>query len=332
VITFLHPGLLLFLLLVPALALWKGRQGRAAALVFSHVGVARTAARLRRTRPGWWRTALRLLVVALLVVAMARPRLTQAGTEIEASGVDIILAVDVSTSMEALDFEIGGQATSRLDVVKRVVAKFTDERPNDRIGLVAFAGRPYLVSPLTLDHDWLRKRLESLHTGMIEDGTAIGSALASSVNRLRERDAKSRIVILLTDGMNNAGKVAPLTAAEAAATLGIKVYTIGAGTRGEAPVPVTDAFGRRTTMMAKVDIDEKTLAEMARMTGGKYFRATDTESLARIYAEINRMEKTTRTIRLYAHHQELVLWILLPVLGLFLLEQVLAFVRRPRLP
>lgn len=331
-IEFLYPALLGLLGLVPLLAFWKGRKGRAAALRFSSVSVARRVAGPRRTRAGRWQAALRLLVLALLIVTVARPRLTHASTEVEASGVDILLAVDVSSSMEAMDFEIGGQPTDRLDVVKRVVATFIEERPNDRIGLVAFAGRPYLVSPLTLDHEWLRQRLASLRIGMVEDGTAIGSAIASSVNRLREQEAKSKLVILLTDGMNNAGKVAPLTAAEAAETLGIKVYTIGAGTRGEAPVPVEDAFGRRRVVMARVDIDEETLAEVARMTGGEYYRATDTDSLARIYDEINRLETTTRTIRKFSHHEELYLWMLLPALFLFLLEQVLGFTRLRRLP
>ncbi|PID41304.1 MAG: hypothetical protein CR981_03765, partial [Proteobacteria bacterium] len=168
-----------------------------------------------------------------------------------------------------------------------------------------FAGRPYLISPLTLDHNWLRKRLESLSIGMIEDGTAIGSAIGTGTKRLNDQKSKSRIMILLTDGMNNAGKVPPLTAAEAARALGIKIYTIGAGTRGHAPTPVIDAFGRKRLVNMKVDIDENTLTRVAEMTGATYFRATDTASLEKIYDEINKMETTTRSIKQFEHYREL---------------------------
>jgi Ca-activated chloride channel family protein len=231
--------------------------------------------------------------------------------------------------MEARDFTLKGRPANRLDVVKSVVAKFIKERPNDRIGLLAFAGRPYLVCPLTLDHDWLQQRLESLKTGMVEDGTAIGSAIASGVNRLRDRDSKSRIQILLTDGMNNAGKISPLTAAEAAETLGIKVYTIGAGTRGEAPMPVQDQFGRKRLMRVKVDIDEDTLRKVAEITGASYFRATDTKSLEKIYEAINAMEATTRKIKHFSRYRELFSWLVLTALMLLALE---LFVSRRRLP
>jgi Ca-activated chloride channel family protein len=270
--------------------------------------------------------------VTLAILGLARPALSRTSTEVEASGIDILLAVDVSTSMEARDCRVAGRPVDRLTVVKQVVTRFIEDRPNDRIGLVAFAGRPYLVSPLTLDHEWLLQRLEGLETGMVEDGTAIGSALASGLNRLRDEDAVSKTVILLTDGMNNAGSVSPLTAAEAAETLGIKVYTIGAGTRGEAPIPVRDAFGRERMAMARVDIDEETLAKVAEQTGGRYFRATDTDSLQRIYEEIGRLEKTTRTLKQFHHHDELILWALLPALGLLVLEQILRATWLRRVP
>ena len=237
---FLHPEILWLLTLLPLLALIKGRRGPAPALIFSTTAIAATLAQGRRTSPGNIMTAIRLLAIGLLIVALARPQLGNTTTEIKASGIDILLAVDLSGSMQAMDFTLHGQPADRLDVVKSVVDQFIDARPNDRIGLVAFASKPYMVSPLTLDHDWLRKRLESLSIGMVEDGTAIGSAIGAGINRLREKDAKSRIMILLTDGMNNAGKVPPLVAAEAAETLKIKVYTIGAGTRGEALMPATD--------------------------------------------------------------------------------------------
>lgn len=304
-IRFLYPHLLWLLLLLPLLAVLRGRMGRAPALTFSSTTMLASLARGKKTRPMALLPMLRLAVLALLVLAAARPQLGNTTTEIQASGIDILLAVDVSGSMEAMDFTLGGTNVNRLEVVKKVVDEFIEQRPNDRMGLVAFGGRPYLVCPLTLDHDWLRKRLESLSIGMVEDGTAIGSAIGSGINRLRDQDSKSRIVILLTDGMNNAGRIPPLVAAEAAETMGIKVYTIGAGTRGEAPMPVTDPFGRRQIRMARVDIDEKTLAAVAEKTGAQYFRATDTKSLARIYDEINRMETTTRTIKKFEHYREL---------------------------
>jgi Ca-activated chloride channel family protein len=314
---FVHPEFLWLLALLPLLALIRGRRGPAPALLFSTTAIAAALAQGRRTSPGHILTAVRLLAIGLLILAVARPQLGNSITEINASGIDILLAVDVSGSMQALDFTLHGNPADRLDVVKSVVAQFIDDRPNDRIGLVAFAGKPYMVSPLTLDHDWLRKRLEALSIGMVEDGTAIGSAIGSGINRLREKDAKSRIMILLTDGMNNAGKVPPQVAAEAAETLKIKVYTIGAGTRGEAPMPVTDNFGRKRLVRARVDIDEETLTRVAQMTGARYFRATDTESLKKVYDEINAMETTTRTIKNFEHYRELFPFLVIAALLLF---------------
>jgi Ca-activated chloride channel homolog len=314
---FVHPDFLWLLLLLPLLAFIKGRRGPSPALVFSTTAIASTLARGRKTRPGQILSAIRLLAIGLLIVALARPQMGNSTTSIKASGIDILLAVDVSGSMQAMDFTLNGSPADRLDVVKSVVDQFIDARPNDRIGLVAFARRPYLVSPLTLDHDWLRDRLDSLSIGMIADGTAIGSAIGAGVNRLRNEHAKSRIMILLTDGMNNAGKVPPLIAAEAAAALKIKIYTIGAGTRGEAPMPIVDSFGNRRLVQAKVDIDEDTLTKVAQITGARYFRATDTRSLKEIYNEINKMETTTRTIKNFEHYRELFPYPVLAALFLF---------------
>lgn len=305
VMRFLYPHLLWLLLLLPLLAALRGRAGAAPALLFSSTSLAASLAKAKRTRPSALMPALKLGALAMLILAAARPQLGNTTTEIQASGIDIMLAVDVSGSMEAMDFTQNGQPASRLAVVKQVVDQFIDQRPNDRIGLIAFAGRPYMVCPLTLDHEWLRKRLNSLEIGMVEDGTAIGSAIGSGTNRLREQDSKSRIMILLTDGINNAGRIPPLVAAEAAETLDIKVYTIGAGSRGEAPIPVVDSFGRQRIRMARVDIDDKMLTEVAEMTGARYFRATDSSSLARIYDEINSMETTTRTIKKFENYREL---------------------------
>jgi Ca-activated chloride channel homolog len=306
---FLYPHLLWLLALLPILALLRGKRGAAPALVFSTTSLITFLAEGRKARPGRLLAALRLLVLALLIIACARPQQGSTTTEIEASGIDILLAVDVSGSMEALDFTLQGQPANRLDVVKSVIRQFVEQRPNDRIGLLAFSGRPYMVSPLTLDHDWLLQRLQSLSLGMVEDGTAIGSAIGVGVNRLQEKDAKSRILILLTDGMNNAGTVPPIVAAEAAEALGIKVYTIGAGTKGEAPMPMQDGFGRKRLVRVKVDIDDETLGKVAAMTGAHYFRATDTASLEKVYGEINNMETTTRTIKKFENYRELFPWI-----------------------
>jgi Ca-activated chloride channel homolog len=331
-IRFLNPEFLWLLALLPLLALWRGRPGRVAAIQYSNVEIARAVARDTRSRPGRWTTTLRLLVGAFLIGGLARPQWGQGRTEVQASGVDLMLAVDVSGSMEALDFNLGGEPSSRVEVVKSVVSRFIEGRPNDRIGLVAFAGAPYLVSPLTLDHDWLKQNLERVKTGLIEDSTAIGSALATCVNRLRDQPSKSRIVVLLTDGMNNAGKVAPQTAAEAARAMGVKVYTIAAGSEGEAPVPVKDQFGNRRIAMAKVDVDEETLGKIAAETGGKFFRATDTDSLKKIYAEIDRMEKTTHQVKKFEKHRELFAVAVVPGLLLLGLGLGLEQTRCRRLP
>ncbi|WP_417909699.1 vWA domain-containing protein [Candidatus Electronema sp. PJ] len=324
---FAEPQLLWLLLILPVLAFLRSRRGPAPALLFSSISAVKAIADGRKVSPGKLLAWLRLAAVGLLIIGLARPQWGRTNTDIEASGIDILLAVDISGSMKAMD--LGGASSSRLDVVKAVVASFISQRTNDRIGLIAFAGRPYLVCPLTLDHDWLQQRLNSVRIGMIEDGTAIGSAIASGVNRLRDQQAKSRILILLTDGVNNAGKIAPLTAAEAAAAMKIKVYAIGAGKRGVAPMPGVDAFGRPRIMQAEVDIDEDTLTKVAKMTQAKYFRATDASSLERIYAEINAMETTVRKIRHFSQHRELFAW---PVLAAFLLLAAELVASRRRLP
>jgi Ca-activated chloride channel family protein len=329
---FANPGWLWLLLALPVIAIVRGRPGRTVAFRLPSVSDARGSGARPRSAVGGFLAALILLGLALLIVALARPQLGKGRTEIETSGIDIALAIDVSGSMEALDFKIDDQPVNRLEVVKRVVEEFVGERPGDRIGMVAFAGRPYMVSPLTLDHDWLKQRLDEVRIGRVEDGTAIGSAIASAVNHLRDSEAKSRIVILLTDGVNNAGAANPVTAAEAAKTLGIKIYTIGAGIQGQAPMPVRDAFGRKRLAMMDVEIDEESLKEIAKTTGGRYFRATDTDSLARIYEVINQLEKTKRTVKKYEDYEEWFLYALLPGLALLLLERLLSETRFRHLP
>ena len=266
---------------------------------------------------------LRILGVCLLVAALARPQSSIEEINIQTEGIDIVLAIDCSTSMLAEDFEVNGKRINRLDIAKDVVSDFIKGRKHDRIGMVAFAGRAYTICPLTLDYGWLLQNLDRVKIGMMEDGTAIGSGLSSSLNRLKDTKAKSKVIILLTDGVNNAGKISPLTAAEAAKALGIKVYTIGAGTKGLAPYPMKDGFGNVVYQPVKIEIDEKTLKKIASETDGRYYRATDTESLRKIYREINKLEKTPIEEKGYLEYEELFPYFLMAGLVLLLLEIIL---------
>lgn len=329
---FLQPEWFWALTLLPLVMLWRGRRGPVAAIQYSDVGLARAVARRSRSRIGNWVWLLAILAAGLMIVGLARPQRGHSRTEVTANGIDIVLGLDVSGSMQALDFMINNQRMNRIEVVKSVVGKFIDERPNDRIGLIAFAGSPYLVSPITLDHEWLQQNLERVSIGGVDDGTAIGSAIAAAVNRLRTTPAKSKVVILLTDGMNNTGKISPLAAAEAARALGVKVYTIGVGVRGKAPVPVRDEAGNMRLVMAQVDVDEKTLQTVADQTGGKFYRATDTDSLEKIYEQINRLETTAQTVQKFEHYDELYAWALIPALAILGLGFVLQHTRYRRLP
>jgi Ca-activated chloride channel family protein len=329
---FMYPELLWLLLLLPALAFWKGKKGKSPAIQYPSASILKKIGIQRKFQAGRWLMFLRMVTLAFVIIGLARPQLGKRVAEIEASGIDILLVMDISGSMEALDFTLNNEPASRIEVVKMVVSKFIDQRPNDRLGLIAFASNPYMVSPLTLDHSWLQQRLQSVEIGMIEDGTAIGSAIATGVNRLRSLDSKSRVIILLTDGVNNAGKVSPLAAAEAAGVMGIKIYTIGAGSKDKAPVPVTDPFGNRRLIMMKVDLDEETLNQVAQMTGGKYFRATDTDSLKNIYSEINQLETTKRSIKSFSQFQELFYWAIFPAILGIGLEYYLSQGKLRRLP
>ncbi|MCX7869322.1 MAG: VWA domain-containing protein, partial [Terrimicrobiaceae bacterium] len=286
-----------------------------------------------RSRAGSWLLALSLAALGLFVLALARPRLGSTLTRVQASGVDIMLVLDVSRSMLAEDFTIGGRRANRLEAVKQVTEKFIRQRPNDRMGIVAFAGRPYLVSPLTLDHDWLVANLERTEIGAVEDGTAIGSALAAASNRLKDKQAKTKIIVLLTDGDNNAGRVTPLTAAEAARALGIRVYTVGAGSDGPVPYPVgRDMLGRTVYRNVEMGFNEEVLRQIASITSGDYFRATDTKSLERIFAAIDQLEKTKVEIEKFSQFRELYPWPVAAGLALLLAEIVLASTVWKRLP
>lgn len=276
---------------------------------------------------------LRCITVALLVIALARPQKGKEETKVAAEGIDIILAVDVSGSMKAEDFQMDGKRRNRLYVVKNVVRDFIEGRHNDRIGIVAFARQPYTLCPLTLDYDWLIQQLDRAKIGMVKGGTAIGSAIAASTNRLRESIAKSKIIILLTDGRNNAGRIDPITAAEAARALNVKVYTIGAGTKGLAPIPVRNTLtGSRIYEQFKMDIDDESLREIAVKTGGTYFRATDTDSLRNIYKEIDSMEKVKIEATEYREYEEFYPYLLIFAIIIFLVEIMLSNTRFRRLP
>lgn len=331
-IRFLQPEWFWALAVLPLIVLWRGRRGPVAAVEYSDVSLARDIARCTRSRIGGVVWLLPIIAAALMIVGLARPQRTHSRTEVTANGIDIVLGLDVSGSMQALDFTVDNTRVNRIAVVKSVVSRFIDGRPNDRIGLIAFAASPYIVSPLTLDHDWLLQNLERINVGIGDDGTAIGSAIAAAVNHLRTTTAKSKVVILLTDGVNNSGKISPLAAAEAARALGVKVYTIGVGVRGKVPIPVRDEAGKLHVIMANVDIDEKTLQAVASETGGLFYRATDTDSLQKIYEQINHYETSAQAVQKFEHVEELYRWPLFPSLGLLGLGLILQQTRFRRLP
>ena len=321
--TFESPNILwLMLLLVPMVGyyLWRERAG-GASLKMSNVGALTTAPRTVRFYLRHLPLVLRCAVVAMIVVALARPQTTEQLSKTTVEGVDIVLALDVSGTMLAADFE-----PDRLTAAKDVAAKFIADRPNDRVGLVVFAGESYTQSPLTTDKAALQSLLAQVKFGVVEDGTAIGMGLATAINRLRESDAKSKVVILLTDGVNNAGQIAPLTAAEIAVEYGIRVYTIGVGKRGYAPYPYYDAWGNIRYQQQKVEIDEQTLTDIAAKTGGEYFRATSKTTLREVYDRINQLEKTRIETDNYTRHNELfgvwLLWALALLAVEFLVERL----------
>ncbi len=313
--TFASPAWLALLVGLP-LAWWWGRGRRRPPLVLPALATAPELPRTWRERLRATPIALRGLAFACGVVALARPQELAAGRPLTTSGIDIVLALDASGSMKAEDF----QPRNRLEVAKAAAVDFVEDRPNDRIGLVTFAGQAVTQTPLTLDHAALENAIQRVEIGRLTDGTAIGTALATAVNRLRASDARSRVVILLTDGVNNAGEVDPMTAAEAAHALGVRVYTIGVGTTGEAPYLLEDPrFGRRYVQVL-VRIDEKTLREIADRTGGRAFRATDPQALSEVYREIDRLERSPLSGRRPVVRLDRYAWFLLPGLGLLLLE------------
>ena len=326
---FEYPKLLwLELLLVPLIALYLFRElkGRTPALQVSNLGQW-------KYKPSWFKRALRhlpfvlrLAALALIIVAIARPRDSKNFEKTETEGIDIVLDMDVSTSMLARDFK-----PDRIGAAKDIAIEFIASRPTDRIGIVVFAGESYTQCPVTTDRITLINMMKEVQTGLIEDGTAIGNGLATAVARLKDSDAKSKVVILLTDGVNNRGEIAPETAAEIAKTYGIRVYTIGVGAKGEAPYPVQTPWGIQVQNM-KVEIDEELLQKIADTTGGKYFRATDNTKLMEIYGEINKMEKNRTTVDSFAVYSERFMTFALWALALLLLELLFKFVILKKLP
>ncbi|MCX4302160.1 MAG: VWA domain-containing protein [Alistipes sp.] len=305
---------------------WRQLKGGASLRISSVSGVADAPKTVRY----WLRHvpfALRIIALALLIVALARPQGVEENARTNTEGIDIVLAIDVSGSMLARDFK-----PDRITAAKEVAGDFIADRTGDRLGLVVFAGEAFTQSPLTTDQGTLQTLLGRIRSGLIEDGTAIGNGLATAINRLRESEAKSKVIILLTDGVNNRGEIAPLTAAEIAKAQGIRVYTIGVGTQGMAPYPAVDMFGNRTFVQQQVEIDEKTLREMAAHTGGSYFRATDKAKLKAIYDEINRLEKSK--IEVLSHitrHEHYLNWVL-AALALLAVEFLLSRFVLNRIP
>lgn len=294
--------------------IYRTIQGRAAIQISSTDGLRN----IKHTYRYWLRHApfvLRCAVVALLVVAMARPQESEQHSNSNAEGIDIVMALDISGSMLARDFQ-----PDRIGAAKDIGSKFIIERPTDRIGLVVFAGESFTQSPLTTDHVSLVNLLNQVQSGMIADGTAIGNGLATAVNRLKESDSPSKVVILLTDGVNNSGQIDPMGAAQIAADYGIRVYTIGVGTEGVAPYPTINQWGGVSFTQAPVEIDEKILTSISEQTGGRYFRATDNTKLVEIYSEINKLEKAKVEVENFVKYAEIYHIWLLAAIALLMIE------------
>ncbi len=327
---FAHPQFLWLLLAVAALGVlhFSGRLHRREALRVSSISVARRANMSRRLPLRHLPAVIRLVLLCLVVLGLARPQSGRKEMQVKSEGIDIVLALDISGSMKAEDFK----PHNRLYVAKQVAENFVRGRRGDRIGLIVFASTSFTQCPLTLDYDVVLSLLDRVDFGAIDDGTAIGTAIANGVNRLRRSDAKSQVIILLTDGRNNAGKIDPLTAAALAEAESVKVYTIGVGTKGEAPYPVDDPlFGKRYVKIP-ASVDDKSLREIAEKTGAEYFRATTPEMLAAVFDKIDKLEKTEIQTSEYVEYNELQARFTLPALLLLVVELLLSRLWLRRLP
>jgi len=326
---FSDPIYLVFLILVPLFGWWIliRRKAKGGSIRFSSLGFVREAIGRSTARARNLLFLAKLAALALTVLALARPQSGMKGEEVITEGIDIVLTLDLSTTMLAEDIR-----PSRVEAIKAVAKDFVKGRKNDRIGLVVFAGEAYTQCPLTLDYSILLSFLDQIHVGMIEDGTAIGMGLATAVNRLRSSEAKSKTIVLLTDGQNNRGEIDPATAAQAAQAFGIRIYAVGAGSRGTALYPVDDPFFGRRYVPMQVNIDEDILKRVADMTGGKYYRATDRRSLEAIYREVDKMEKTEIKVKEYTRYTELFPFFACAALLLLLAELGLSNTRFRKIP
>jgi Ca-activated chloride channel family protein len=323
-IQFLNPHWLWLLAALPLIAVLRGRRGRVAAVQYSSTQTIRQVARETRSRAGRWLTTLSLFALALMIVGLARPQLGQAATNVQASGVDIVVALDLSGSMNTPDYVVDGERVSRFDMAKSVLKKFVGERPNDRIGLVVFAKDAFIASPMTLDHDFLLQDIDRLQIGTIDsDATAIGDGLTTALNRLRDLRSKSKVVVLMTDGGNNSGKIDPTMAAEAAKALGVKVYTVGLGNPD-----IVQGMGLPAGYLP----DDATLRKVAALTGGVFYSADNSEKLNAIYDNIDKLEKTNQTLTKFQSQRELFPWAVVPALGLLGIGVGLTQTRYRRLP
>jgi len=309
----------LLLLLIPVIGyyVWKYYSRKEPSLTFSDTSGLKDLPGNWRSYGIWLAPALQCIAFVLIVLAMARPQYKNTTVERNAEGIDIVLDIDISTSMKAEDLK-----PNRLEAAKNVAKDFINKRVSDRIGLVLFARKSFTLVPPTLDYDLVKRLLGDVEMGVVEDGTAIGMGIATAVNRLKKSQAKSKVIILLTDGQNNSGEIDPVTAADLAKTYGIKIYTIGAGTRGTAPYPVKDPIFGNRYQNVKVNIDEKMLTKIANMTGGEYFRATDTKKLKNIYDQIDKLEKTKIDEVIYTDYKDLYARFLLPGILLLVLSVV----------
>jgi Ca-activated chloride channel family protein len=329
-------------LLLPIVAYIYNRCKKQATLSFSHTAILKTAADYPHKKSQHILKFLRFSALTALVLALARPQLIHRFRESNSSGVDIMLAIDISSSMMGLDFleRNEGKITTRLDIAKQLTDEFIQNRPNDRIGMCAFAGDAYLVSPVTMNHDWLGENLKRLYVGLVEDRTAIGNAIAMCANRLKNSESKTKLIVLLTDGGNTAGNIAPLTAAESAAALNIKIYAIGIGKQGiihfacpdEKGQVLMDPFGRPITLQGEADLDETLLEAIAQKTEGRFFHAENRKQLSDIYTTIDQLEKTDIKIKQFATAEDFFIWLIGFALLLLLLECLLRYSKFQKIP
>lgn len=326
------PWMAALVLCVPLLCYWRFAPRWRAPLRYSDGRALRRLPRSWAVRARFVPPVLYGAGLLLLITALARPQRGIDERRINREAIDMVLLIDVSSSMLAEDFHLNGRRVNRMEVCVHTVQEFIRMRRNDRIAVIAFAGVPFVMAPLTFDHGWLQQQVARIEIAMVQDGTAIGSAIASGLNRLRDSEAESKVIVLLTDGVNNTGNISPENAARAAAALGVRVHAIGAGTQDYAPFPVRDAFGRQRYVQQLAVFDEAQLKRIADITGGQYFHANDTEALRRIYEAIDELERTEIEVHEYTRYEERFMSFLWWAIGLLTLERMLSLGRLGRWP